>query len=432
MVVLRSVLSMLVCSGLAYGQLGDEYKAAPIHYDRPTTNDPIAKLVERIAKAEVVLERDEHSGFLTSLLRALDVPISSQGLVFSKTSFQNRIISPQNPRALYFGDEVYVGYVPGGGVLEITAMDPEQGPIFYTLDQRKDHAEFTRQADSCLRCHGTARTEGWPGNLIRSVHPDRAGNPTVRLGSFVTTQDSPFAQRWGGWYVTGTHGELRHLGNATFALDARPSRLDLDSGANVTDLSDRFDTRRYPSPHSDIVALMVLEHQTQMHNLIARASYRVRRALYLQAEINKALGDDEDYVSDATRSVLKDAAGDLVEYMLFKHEARLPSEVRGTSKFAEEFAKRGPRDSSGRSLRELDLTTRLFRYPCSYLIYSPAFDALPAPVLGRVYTRLWRVLTGKFGRRAWKLPRETRQAILDILLATKRGLPDYWKPVTVR
>ena len=316
-----------------------------------------------------------------------------------------------------------------------------RGPIFYTLDQgRADPPLFRRRMGECLTCHGAERTANWPGHVVRSVYPEADGQPSQVTPSFVTTHDSPLARRWGGWYVTGTHGDQRHMGNVRLARpsaarsesSAGAKELDTEAGANVTDLAGRVATDRYISPHSDIVALMVLEHQTQMHNLLSRASYRARCAQHRQTATNSALGRPLDHVSALTRREIREAAADVLEYLLFKNEAPLEGEIRGTSTFAADFVARGPRDDRGRSLREFDLKTRLFRYPCSYVIYSPSFDALPEPVLDIVYTRLWRILTGQFGRRSWGLPREQRQAILDILLATKPGLPADWRSVEVR
>jgi hypothetical protein len=209
-------------------------------------------------------------------------------------------------------------------------------------------------------------------------------------------------------------------------------QFDRERGANVEDLTRRLAVDKYLTPHSDIVSLMVLEHQTQMHNLIARAGYRVRAAQHRQRTRNKLFGKPREHVDANTRRVISDAAGQVLEHLLFKNEIALPSAVRGTAGFTKTFAALGPRDTKGRSLRELELKTRLFRYPCSYVIYSPSFDAMPKVVLDRVYTRLWRILTGRIGRRSWRLSREQRQTILDILLATKRDLPGEFRAMVVR
>jgi hypothetical protein len=264
--------------------------------------------------------------------------------------------------------------------------------------------------------------------MVRSVYVERSGMPLFHAGGFVTDHRSPLAERWGGWYVTGTHGAQRHMGNV-FAEDRdHPDELDREKGANVTDLKGRIDTGNYLAPTSDLVALMVLEHQTRMTNLITRVGWETRLALSDQKAINQAMKDPEDRIGDSTRRRIDNAAEALLKYMLFTDEALLKEPVKGVSLFAAEFASRGPRDHSGRSLREFDLTHRMFRYPCSFLIYSEAFDALPPVVRDRIYRRLWEIVTGAdqtpvFGR----LTAADRQAIYEILLDTKPGLPPYWR-----
>ena len=211
----------------------------------------------------------------------------------------------------------------------------------------------------------------------------------------------------------------------------RPETIDNADGVNVVDLKDRFKTSPYLTPHSDIVALMVLEHQAGMLNRLARAGMETRMALHYQREINKALGQPADEPSDSARSRIRSVGEAVVEYMLFGGETRLTDRIAGTSSFAADFAARGPRDSKGRSLRDFDLKTRLFRYPCSYLIYSRAFDSLPAEVKEYIYQRLWEILGGRgTGKEDPQLSSEDGTAIVEILRETKRDLPDYWKAPT--
>lgn len=431
----RALLGCLALS-TANAQVAD-YEHAPIRYGAQPGDDAVTRLRARLDAGETQLEYVDGQGYLPGLLRALGVPTSSQALVFSKTSLQLHRISPRTPRAVYFGDEVYVGYVPGGQVLEITAMDRDQGALFYTLEQSPDGpARFEQHTDRCLTCHASGRTAGWPGHLVRSVLTDPDGHPLTAASSFVTTDASPLAERWGGWYVTGTHGDQRHLGNLITGAtlrDPHPPKLrdlDLEPGANLLHLPASVQAHRYLSAHSDLVALMVLEHQTHMHNVLTRARYVALREVHRQAE--RARWDPDADTTTTTRRVLREVAGEVLDALLLRDEARLREPVGGTSTFAADFAAAGPRDPSGRSLRELDLEHRLFRYPCSYLIYSPAFDALPVEVRDVVYERLWRVLTGRYGQRSYYPTRTQRQAILDILLATRPGLPPEWRPVEVR
>jgi len=112
---------------------------------------------------------------------------------------------------------------------------------------------------------------------------------------------------------------------------------------------------------------------------------------------------------------------------LFVEEAPLPSRMRGTSGFAERFASQGPRDRQGRSLRQLDLDKRLMRYPSSYMIYTQAFDSLPAEAREAIYQRMWQVLSGEdSSARYARLSLADRQAIVEILRETKPGLPAYF------
>src|SRR6516164_9070403 len=375
---------------------GGDIDAEPINYAKAPVDNAVSRLEQRLATGKATLTYEPNFGYLRSLLRELNVPQSSQMLVFSKTSLQRHRIGPTRPRAVYFGDDVYVGFCQRGDVVEVTAIDPGLGAVFYTLDQKSpDKPRFTRQTDTCTICHGSSANQGLPGNLVRSVYPDADGLPILSAGSHRIDHASPLEQRWGGWYVTGTSGKQKHLGNLTLQGNPDPDRIDNSKGTNVTDLGGRCNTSAYLTPHSDIVALMVLEHQAEMHNLIGRANLLTRMALYEEASINKALGRPADYRSETTTSRIKSAGEPLVKYMLMSGETRLTERVRGTSGFAEDFSKRGPRDKQGRSLHDLDLQHRLFVYPCSYLIYGQAFDALPTPMKDYVYGRLWEVLSGK-------------------------------------
>jgi hypothetical protein len=388
-----------------------------IRYLTTPPNDPITRLQRRLDRGETKLSFQKPHGYLLSVLQQLNVPLSSQGLVFSKTSSQLELIGPATPRAIYFNDDVYIGWVQGGNHVEVAATDPSQGTMFYTLDQHETtQPKFVRR-EECLQCHASPKTIGVPGLLLRSVFPAADGTPQFQLGAFDTDQSSPLKERWGGWYVTGTHGTQRHMGNVWLEDRQHPGRLDPKSGANVTSLNGRFDVSAYASPHSDLVALMILAHQTHLHDLISRVNWETRLALHEQGSS-----------ADAIRRRISNAVEILLRDMLFTDEARLEAPVRGTSSFATEFAALGPKDKSGRSLRDLDLNRRMFRYPCSFLIYSEAFDALPKPALDNFYRRLWEVLTGEDKDPVFAtLSRSDREAILSILRQTKADLPSYWR-----
>ena len=396
-----------------------------ILYSKSPVDDVVSRLQRKVASGEVTLDYDSTFGYLPSVLKHLQVPMSSQVLVFSKTSFQAPKISPRMPRALYFNDEVSVGFVRGGDVLELAAVDPKQGIVFHILDQEKTaKPQFDRQ-DQCLQCHASGGTLGVPGLVVRSVFPDRTGMPVFQAGSFITDHRSPLTERWGGWYVTGSHGEQRHMGNSFLSDQRNPEGFDRTSGANVSDLAGRIDTGAYLTPHSDIVALMLLEHQTRMQNLITRVGWETRMALHEREGMNKALGEPAGTMTESTVRRINSAVEELVRYMLFVEEAPLNGEVRGTSSFAEEYAKAGVRDKKGRSLRDLDLKTRLLRYPCSPLIYSRAFQELPERAKTQAYLRLRQVLSGEDKGPAFaKLSAADRKALCEILGDT---LPEFGK-----
>lgn len=420
------LLCPLLAASPAFGQL--QFETGTIDYTDAPVNNRISQLQEQIDRGEVELRYDDKHGYLPAVLQQLDIPVESQMLVFSKTSFQLRQISPRTPRAVYFGDEAYIGWVQAGVVVEISTVDPQQGAIFYTLSQKKsDKPKFVRDRGQCLACHATSRTSGVPGHLVRSVYAERSGHLALGTRTFTSDHRSPFSQRWGGWYVSGTHGKQRHMGNVYLESRHEPEKIDLDSGQNITDLSERIHVTPYLSPHSDIVALMVLEHQSQMHNRITRANFEARIALDYNQTMNEIFKRDEEFRSDSTKRRVKTVSDRLLEYLLFVDEFELQDPVTGTSGFTEQFASRGPYDSKGRSLRDLDLKRRLMKHPCSYLIYSKAFDNLPQPVAEIVYRRLWEVLTGKDDSETFAhLSAADRTAILEILRETKTGLPDYW------
>jgi hypothetical protein len=423
---MRPVLLLLL---LAAPAAAADFDRPPIDYAKAPADNPVARLQRRVARGEAKLAFEDGTGYLRSLLRELDVPAASQVLVFSKTSLQRDRIGPRTPRAIYFNDDVYVGFCLRGEVHEVSAADPNLGTVFYTLDQEPAATpRFVRQTDNCLTCHASSLTRGFPGHLVRSVHPDRRGDPILSAGTFRTDHSSPLAERWGGWYVTGTSGRQGHLGNRVCADRDAAGRADNPDGVNVTDLRGRFNLGNYLTPHSDLVALMVLEHQAEGHNRIARAALDGRMALHYQAELSKAMGEPAGTRYDSVTSRIRSAGDDLVKYLLFADEAKLTDPVAGTSGFAAEFAGRGPRDRRGRSLREFDLATRLFRYRCSYLVYTAAFDGLPGEVREYVLRKLYDVLTGAEAGPAFAhLPAAERAAILDILRDTKPNLPAYWR-----
>ena len=389
------------------------YEAEPIKYYEQAPTDPVARLEQRLATGEVKLEFDERLGYLPALLEALKIPRASQLLVFSKTSLQRRFITPENPRAIYFNDDVYVGFIPGAPALEVSTADPHLGGVFYRVDNEKAaRPRFTRSQE-CLNCHGGERTLGVPGHFVRSIGTDLTGELEGEdaAGGGID-QCTPLANRWAGWFVTGTHGAQTHRGNLigaeAFARAARePNHL-----GNFSELSRFFEVKKHLRPTSDITALMVLEHQAKMHNYIARLNFETRTMMAMYGHLR--------YLSDRVNAGLR--------YLLFAEETPLTAPIAGDAEYAKGFTALGPFDAQGRSLRQFDLRTRLFKYPCSFLIYSAAFDALPPVMRDHLLERLYAILTGQdqdpqFAR----LTAADRRAILEILRDTKPNLPEYWR-----
>jgi hypothetical protein len=429
--VLLVAVGTIVTAGAARAQ--DDFERAPINYSKAKPSNAIERLQEKLDAGKLKLLFHSERGYLSSVLQALDVPESSQVLVFSKTSLQRSRISPHAPRAIYFSDDLYIGFCRVGQVLEISAVDPQLGAVFYTLEQDDvARPKFERQTDACMLCHASSQTKNVPGHILRSVFPDGGGDPILSMGTVRVDQSTAVDRRWGGWYVSGTHGKQTHLGNMRVKnRNDRETIAKNPEGQNITDLARFFDVSKYLTPHSDIVALMVLEHQAEAQNLLARASIQTRLALHQQATLNKELGREPDAYSETLTRRIKSVGDPLVRYLLFSEEAKLADRIEGTSTFAADFVKKGPRDKKGRSLREFDLERRIFKYPCSYLIYSEAFEELPREMKDYVYQRMHDVLTDRhYGGGFGHLSAEDRQAILEILRDTKNDLPDYWRHAT--
>ena len=379
---------------LTYPGTLDQHPA--IDYRGLPTTDPVTALQRDLSAGTATLAFEGRHGFLLALLARLEVPVESQVLLFSKTGIQHPFTDPEHPRALYFNDRVVVGYLPAAPFIETASHDATQGVIFQTLKQ--DHAgppQLSRP-DQCLVCHVSANSAQVPGILVRSMFTDTTGRTWPQLGSAVVNHSTPLEKRWGGWYVTGTHGPARHLGNSMVSGAIGPDAAVNETTLNRTVLDPRVATSAYPLATSDIAALMVFDHQGHAMNLLTRLGWEARAAA---AESR----------FDLTSGELRELVRELAEYLLFVDEVPLTAPVHGGSGFAATFGATGPRDRQGRSLRELDLKTNLFRYRCSYMIYSPAFDALPATVRAAVYAHVGRVLTSRGDRAVMEILDETRK-----------------------
>jgi hypothetical protein len=392
-----------------------------IRYSTAALNNPVDDINKKLQDGSVQLTFDGRSGFLRSALDALQLPVDSQLLVFSRASLQGRRIGEQNPRALFFNERVALGWVRDGDVIEVAAHDQTAGVVFYTLEQRPATAgppQFKR-AFECLGCHVTGNTLGVPGLLMFSTtRPERdqySGIPRA------IDHGDALRLRFGGWFVTGSTGSAPHMGNEVAAIDERPTR-------ELKSVEGLFDADGFRGLSSDVVAHLVLTHQAGMTNLLTRAGWEARAGDPLLHPPFMPNPEQETRVA----VVMSGIATEVVDYLLFIDETKLTDRIEGSSGFAERFAKSGPRDRKGRSLYEFDLNRRLMKYPCSYLIYSPAFDALPAGAKDPIYRRMWEVLSGQERDPRYReaLSLADRQAIVEILRDTKKDLPSYFQNVT--
>jgi hypothetical protein len=408
--------------GLASGVLANDdfqgathmmpFEAETIGYAQKIDTSRLAQLQAAINEGQATLEfKSDGLGYLISLLHHLDIPTQSQVLVFSKTSFQRHKIAPATPRALFFNEHSYVGFVQGSNLLEISAVDKDMGGVFYTLEQDPGKKpEFVR-TDQCLECHASSKTMGVPGHLIRSFEVNEEGIVDLITGTSQVNHRTPIEKRWGGWYVTGQHGKQTHRGNlfgkeAFIRQQTTPNYL-----GNLRDLKQFFDPSIYPHETSDIVPLMILEHQGHMHNFITRMQYEAQIMLHSYGHLR----------------YLRHKVDAFLRYLLFIDEAPIADTIADSSGFGKIFTERGNKDSKGRSLRDLNLKTRLFEYPCSYLVYSESFRALPKRLKDEIYRKLWKILTGENNQKEFtSLTLKSRKAIHEILKETLPDLPTFW------
>jgi hypothetical protein len=379
-----------------------------VGYARQVPNGTLGRLAAAVTAGETRLEHAGDRGYLDAVLAALEIDPASQVLVFSRTSLQTRHIRPATPRAIYFNDDTYVAWVPAAPSLEISGYDPALGPVFYSLLQQPTPApQLERQFGVCLRCHDTygLSGDGVPRFLLGSGYIDTAGELVSHEAWILTTQATALRSRWGGWYVTGRHGDQVHLGN--IVVERAEDLQDLESlrVGNVDELGGLLDTSRYLTPYSDIVALLVLEHQVDVQNLLSR----------LRFEADSADG-----------APIAPHVQALVRALLMADHPDLTAAITDSSGFREYFESLGPFDPAGRSLREFDLRTRLFRYPLSYLIYSEGFRALPDVARAAVYAELGAILGREPGSDDYAgLSAADRNAIREILSAS---LPEVFGP----
>lgn len=425
--VRRFLLSCLV----AFALQGVPLHAAGTFEPWKSSDDPVARMWQRVASGRARLDLGSPKAWVRSVLRELDVPVESQVLVFSKTSLQNALITPQTPRSVFYNEDTYAGWSQGG-MMELIGIDPQQGPQFYTLSYPETRGSLPVLAisDQCLSCHESSRTNGVKGMLVRSVYPDSDGQPLLQFGSFLSGHESPISERWGGWYVTGRSGKDRHMGNVIAHADGDRPVLDRARGTNVLSLAGFFDTNPYLAKTSDIVSLMVLEHQCMLHNKLTDGAKSTREAMARQHDLQKAFNEPFTEVPQGSAlTVIRNHAEKIVKHLLFSEEYTLQDGgVEGGAAFQDAFRRNRKDTADGRSLKDFQLLNRLFKYRCSYMIYSRAFDALPAQLKTEIYAQLDAVLSGQNQSREFAhLSPSERQHIREILLETKGELRAAWQ-----
>ena len=421
--LLLCALTGLTSRAADYSVLRYDTEYPQIGYSDTPTRNAFARLQQRLDKGEVKLEWRAPRGYLDSLLEALNIDPSSQSLVFSKTSLQINWISEKTPRAIYFNDETYVAWVDGAPTLELMGVDSEKGPVFYTLDNRNPTAvvRLDRETLRCLNCHDSFSLSGGgvPHFLMVSTNAGVEGEVAQRGASIDTSDSTPMKDRWGGWYVTGHDGNQPHLGNIVIRSPQDLDHIDQLRRPDIDTLDGLFDTQPYLSDKSDVVALVVLAHQVTIHNLITRANYKSRR--FVAHVIDPARSPNPTWTdfTPKQQQTMKAILEPLVRGLLNADAAPFTAPMVGNSGYDAWFQKQGPKDSRGRSLRELDLRKRIFKYPLSYLIYSDGFEGLPDYAKRYVYTRLTEVLRGEDESPAFAALSPTdRKAILEILTST--------------
>lgn len=420
----RSVCMGVLLSGLVgllQAQIKEAYDLAPVAYSSTKDENTITRLQAAIDEQRRTLPGSNARQILKTLLDELNIPVASQTLVFSKTSKQNSLIGPKTPRALYFNQDFYVGYVPGGKI-EIICCDDPTGMMFYTFDlsQPVEKRRFIR-ANDCLSCHATANTHNVPGMLVRSVYTQRDGQPLLTWGSFTTTPSSPISERWGGWYVTGQHGDSQHMGNKWLTTGADgQERFREQDGQNVETLSGYINTDAYLTNTSDLVALMIMEHQIEAHNVFAAARMNYLRRMYMIKAIHHGKFDAKE---PTTAKMIQTHVSEILKILLFVDEIRLTGDgVQGSDEFVTEFRKRG-KSYNQWSLRDLRLQKRLFKYRCSFMINSASFKMLPELIKTETLRQLHGILVKDATPEGLpKLSGREKERIHQILMHTH---PDY-------
>ncbi|MFP6859279.1 MAG: hypothetical protein VCA73_18515 [Roseibacillus sp.] len=416
----------LAFAPVASAQFYNDFELKPHGYFTRKPQDPMSLLMEKIDAGEVTITEENGKPLVERLLRELKLDKDTQVLVFSKTSLQKRAVSYRNPRAIYFNESVYLGWMPNGRV-EVASFDPEIGPLFYFQRQLDDtRSRLFVRTRSCLGCHAGNATNFIPGSLGRSVYPDRTGRVLKGIEDYRRSgHHIPLQDRYGGWFVSGQHGKMRHMGNSIATREDGQVTIDRKRFANLEKLDQFFPTDSYLAPGSDIAALLVFDHQVTMHHRLVEATYRARQALF-DSKLDPMETDVAKLAAGRSIREFTEGVDKVIDYMLFREEIALPK-VSCDANFRRAFTANKRTDKGGYSLKDLRLDGRIFEHRCSFMIYSPSFEHMPPMLRGAIYDRLHQILTAQAPVKGFEhLGAEERTRIFEILRETKKDLPAKW------
>lgn len=392
-----------------------EFRKEPHDYLNHAPKDRFAGILKKIQEGILQLDTRDDKTFLRSLMLALDIPISSQILVFSASSLQSEIINPQNPRALYFNEDTYLGFVPGGKV-EVISMDPTHAAMFYIFDRLQPGGPVPTisRSQKCFNCHAGSATRRVPGLIAESLLPMASGASLETYRRDEQGHQIPLEQRFGGWHLTGEH----HL-NPTHA-----NLMGVTIGAGrfdkvPTEPGQMWELDRHLLPTSDILPHLVHEHQLGFENRVFHAAYLVRQLR----------GGERGPLPSSAKPELEKLADELARYILFTDEAKLPRNgIKGDETFMRDFARNRRATRDGLSLKDFDLKTRLFKHRASYMLYTESWQKLPTELKDRVYYKMAEALREQNAiTMGAHLPSSEKRAIRTILKETLPGLPTWWR-----
>ena len=355
-----------------------EDKIHSYHEKKP--DDPFAQLKNELESKKIDLNFQNEKDYLNWLLNELYISKHSQLLVYSTTSLQLSRISPYNPRAIYFSDDLYLGYVPGGQI-EVIGIDPQLGAIPYIFDlpQKNEikHPKIYRST-RCMKCHASQEFGGSPSLLLSSVIPAHGGGTidSFRKNSF--GHEIQFKDRFGGWHITGHNPFPISWANQIGVMsNNKVGRIPNPPGKY-------FKWEKYPTKSSSIISHLLLEHQVGFTNRCIDIIYRYRELISKTSNLE---------IDQKRKKFISQGTGKLLNYLLFKNEVPLENfRITSNDAFLNDFQTSSNNSSK---LRRLNLKSRLFDYRCSYMIFSNSFSGLPLEFKIELFNQLFKIMAPK-------------------------------------